>query len=160
MMSDIRKTMFVAGYEIALCLDDEVDALEAWRQYVEDGELDVVLDREREEANMIELDHTTSTEPGHTCVNSPHVITMAFDMTDVTGRYEYELARLGSALYDVLSDLDEEMRNCVKHEAPPCDPDGMMLDEVRQEGILDATRHWRKRIAELREENDVPTDVG
>ena len=75
-MSDIRKTMFVAGYEIALCLDDEVDALEAWRQYVEDGELDVVLDREREEANMIELDHTTSTETGHTCIKSPHVNTM------------------------------------------------------------------------------------
>ena len=126
------------------------------------AELDAPMDSkdQRIEELVRKIDHTTSTEPGHTCVNSPHVITMAFDMTDVTGRYEYELARLGSALYDVLSDLDEEMRNCVKHEAPPCDPDGMMLDEVRQEGILDATRHWRKRIVTLRDDHAVPTEIG
>ena len=90
-----------------------------------------------------------------------HTVTFQFDLTDVTGRAEYEYARLGSAFYRVLTDLDNAMRACVKHDGPPCDQDvdDEMFDEVRQCGILDATNYWRDRLTQLMIEYDVPPDI-
>lgn len=170
-MTDIRRVMFIAGYEIALCNDDEVDALEAWRQYVEDGELDVALGRELEVTTMIEIDHTTSDDQRHTCANpslavdvsnshkssdsgaraqvvgvmtSPHVVTMHFDLTDPDGRTAFEFARLGESSHLAIWTLWSEM---CKH----LDADG---------GPDQITHLWIQRLIEILGDYDVPLEIG
>ena len=80
--------------------------------------------------------------------DSPHTITMTFDMTDPDGRMAFDSARQGLARGLVMWDLAQEMRGCVKHGSGPSDGVGSV--DIR-DGIEIATQHWRDRLWDLME---------
>ena len=110
------------------------------------AELDAPMDSkdQRIEELVRKIDHTTSTEPGHTCVNSPHVITMAFDMTDEDGRVEFDYARLGSLSHLAIWRLWDEMFNRVND-------DSGKPDQI--------TQQWLNRLLEIIDDLGVPLEV-
>jgi hypothetical protein len=78
--------------------------------------------------------------------NSPHVITMTFDMTDPDGRSAFENARQGLDRGLVLETLAEEMRQVTKYGHGISNA----AKEVKyREGIEIATHHWRERLYAL-----------
>ena len=76
--------------------------------------------------------------------DSPHHVTMYFDLTDEDGREAFEYARLGKASHDALWKLWDEM---CKHQ-----------DDYR--GPDQITRQWLQRLLETMDDYNVPLEVG
>jgi len=84
--------------------------------------------------------------------DSPHTITMTFDLTDPDARMAFDSARQGLARGLVLWDLAQEMRSTVKYNAAPCWSNPQDDDHIAENReTVKTTQYWRDRLWDLME---------